>query len=329
MERNSYFDFIRGGVILMVVAIHTFMVTGESRSLQLVQITLREMMNCAVPVFFALSGFFLANKKLDERESRKQFWGKQIPKIYIPCLIWSIPWFLFSLHSFNINVLLKELFLVIICGQSIYYFIAVIIQDYLLLPVLQKKKDSKICLLIIALVSFALVFFTTWLNVVKGLHLPLIVFAGPFPLWLVFFFLGMYLSTVERKYSPWLVLLMSIVALCIQVVETQYLLDCYGGGYGIKLSSFLFSFLFILLLFSKRIENKYVDNKFGKIMGMIGKKSLGIYLSHILISTMIMRFVHIHSWLIMFIIVLFLDFVLLFLSNKILPKKILVLIGFE
>lgn len=329
MERNRYFDFVRGGVILMVVAIHTFMVTGESRSLQLLQITLREIMNCAVPVFFALSGFFLANKKLDDRESRKQFWGKQIPKIYIPCLIWSIPWLLFSLHPFNINVLLKEIILVLICGQSIYYFIAVIIQDYLLLPVLQKKKDSKICLLIIALVSFALVYFTTWLNVIKGRYLPLIVFAGPSPLWLVFFFLGMYLSTTERMYNPWLVFMLSIVALCIQVVETQYLLDHFGGGYGIKLSSFLFSFLFILFLFSKKIENKYVDNKLGKIMGMIGKKSLGIYLSHILISTMIIRFVHIHSWLIMFIIVLFLDFVLLYLSNKILPKKILVLIGFE
>ena len=94
----------------------------------------RQMLNCAVPLFLAISGYFLA-KKQGER-SYARFLKHQIPKIYIPTLIWSLPYW--ALYVWQGNDWMKGMILFLACGFSIYYFIALIIQYYVLLPVLRK-----------------------------------------------------------------------------------------------------------------------------------------------------------------------------------------------
>lgn len=90
-QHIAYFDFLRGAAILMVVAIHTYAGGDFASTEGMVRIIFRQTLNCAVPVFLALSGFFIGQKTLENREQVKLFWKKQIPKVYIPCLIWSIP----------------------------------------------------------------------------------------------------------------------------------------------------------------------------------------------------------------------------------------------
>ena len=65
--RNPYFDFLRGLAICMVVGIHTVPVLtfGES-FLDDLQIIIRQMFNAGVPMFLAISGFFLAKKTIDK-----------------------------------------------------------------------------------------------------------------------------------------------------------------------------------------------------------------------------------------------------------------------
>lgn len=41
----------------------------------------------AVPIFLAISGYFLVNKNLSSKNEILIFWKKQIPKVYIPMLI--------------------------------------------------------------------------------------------------------------------------------------------------------------------------------------------------------------------------------------------------
>ena len=55
--RLSYFDFLRGIAILMVISIHTF-----DNGMVLPDVILRNIMNCAVPIFLAISGYFLGKK---------------------------------------------------------------------------------------------------------------------------------------------------------------------------------------------------------------------------------------------------------------------------
>jgi len=135
-ERNQYYDFLKGMAIIMVVCIHTFAGAGFTSSHELFNTCVRQILNCAVPIFIACSGFFLANKTLSNKETIKCFYKKQISRVYIPCLLWSIPWFLLNLltgHS-----VLKETINLFFCGYSVYYFVILMIQYYLLLPWIQK-----------------------------------------------------------------------------------------------------------------------------------------------------------------------------------------------
>ena len=138
-ERVFWFDFLRGLAILMVVSIHTFAATMQQGSLASdLTILLRQVLNCAVPLFLAISGYFLAKKKSER--SYLQLWKRQIPKVYIPTLIWSLPYL--ALYVWQGHSWLKGIVMFAVCGFSIYYFIALIIQYYLLFPVLQKVKTG-------------------------------------------------------------------------------------------------------------------------------------------------------------------------------------------
>lgn len=149
-QRITYFDFLRGAAILMVVAIHTYPNDGFATPLATTQMLGRQLIGCAVPVFLAISGFFLAHKALDTREERFAFWRRQIPKIYIPCLVWSIPFFALSLagmESFSLGGVALRTVYTLLGGCSIYYFIALIIQCYLLLPWLRtvNRGANSVC----------------------------------------------------------------------------------------------------------------------------------------------------------------------------------------
>ena len=136
----GYFDFIRGLAIMMVVGIHTFPKCTWDDSSDWGLIVVRQILNCAVPIFLALSAFFLTKKTFDSSTAIYSFWKKQIPKVYIPCLIWSLPLFILAIkNGNNFGVETIRLF---ICGYSIYYFIALIIQCYLLLPILTQINKS-------------------------------------------------------------------------------------------------------------------------------------------------------------------------------------------
>lgn len=136
-ERIAWFDFLRGVAILMVVAIHTFAATvGQGEPVDPITVLSRQVLNCAVPLFLAISGYFMAGKSRERSWIR--FWKHQIPKVYIPTLIWSVPYLV--LYLWHGNEWWKGLVLFFMCGFSVYYFIALIIQYYLLLPMLTNVK---------------------------------------------------------------------------------------------------------------------------------------------------------------------------------------------
>lgn len=98
-QRIEYYDFLRGIAIIMVVGIHTFVPYPIEATTGCTSAIVRQILNCAVPIFLALSGLFCGKKLLDNKQTRISFWKKQIPKVYIPALIWSLPYF--ALHVIN------------------------------------------------------------------------------------------------------------------------------------------------------------------------------------------------------------------------------------
>ncbi len=277
-NRVPWFDFLRGVAILMVVAIHTFPtalppqgMAGDGL------IVLRQLLNCAVPLFLAISGYFLIQKS--RQRSYAQFWRRQIPKVYVPALLWSLP-FLALYLFWKGGDWWKGLLLFFVCGFSIYYFIALIIQYYLLLPVLSKVKRGGV------IVSFFITVLATgvvsYLNLVKGCGLSFIASVGPFPVWLVFFTVGVYLGKMrERTYAlwPWFVLL--AVGLALSVLETKWVYPFHHTGYGIKPSTQLYSLAAIVLLFSQRVQAMFTSGgRVFRAFVALGRISFGVYLVH-------------------------------------------------
>ena len=125
-ERIAYFDFLRGIAIMMVVGIHTYTL-GEDSTL------VRQLLNTAVPLFIAISGYFLSQKKMENKADYISFLKRQLPKVYLPVLVWSLP--LYALALYSGSSIIKQTILLLGCGISIYYFVAFIMQCYVVLPI--------------------------------------------------------------------------------------------------------------------------------------------------------------------------------------------------
>ena len=133
MKRNEYFDFLRGVAIIFVVGIHAYSTKGSDCAIiHYGNIVLRQIFNCAVPLFLAISVYFLGKVDLDTKQQRLSFWKKQIHKLYIPCLIWSLLYFDNELFQ-NASLAIKSLATLFLCGFGVFYFVMVIILMYLFL----------------------------------------------------------------------------------------------------------------------------------------------------------------------------------------------------
>lgn len=323
--RIPYFDFLRGIAILMVVSIHTFELFAiEDNIWGEIKIFLGQIIQCAVPIFIAISGFFLAQKQV----SYIPFLKRQIPKIYIPLLIWSLPYYINALNS-GYNLLVATV-IYLFCGFSIYYFIALIIQFYILSPILYKFNNRGgvffACLITIIAVSFV----AHKLNI-EGDHIPLILYAGPFPVWLAFFSIGMWLGDKKsRNYniSPWIWTI--IISLLLSYITTKISVPFQNRVVGMKLSTHVYSFAAIMLLFSERAQ-KFLssNNPVFRFFTRIGSISFGIYLTHMYIIAFLVREHFIWGWFIDTAIVLLSTAFLILLFEKVLPPKITKYLGFR
>ena len=142
--RIRYFDFLRGAAIIMVVFIHCLGYSYTYSTITLPVIAARNLMNVAVPLFLAISGYFLAAKQM-ENGGYIVFLKKQIPRVYIPVLFCSLAYLFVDLKNGHVLGAVLKYFT---CSYSIYYFVAVIVQCYLLLWILQKHLSKKVLILL-------------------------------------------------------------------------------------------------------------------------------------------------------------------------------------
>lgn len=328
-NRNLYFDFLRGVAIIMVVGIHSISNTqpGFTYIEDICTVLLRMALNCAVPIFLAISGFFIASKKIKTSGEHILFLKRQIPKIYIPCLVFSFPLLVLGIITNESNLLLS-IAVYFLCGFSVYYFIALIIQYYILLPLITRfnKSGGVILSSVISIISIILV---TYLQKVKSYSLPLLIYAGPAPLWIIFFVMGVYFFSSNRNYSIIGPLILTITGFGLQILEYIFWLDKGQYALGIKLSSFIFSAGVIWLIFSHKIEKLYVENIFLKAIRWIGGISFGIYLLHCYIIAAIGKILPSIGWIERWAIVLCLTALVIWIVKLISPQLSKKYLGFR
>ena len=315
-ERVDYFDFLRGLAIMMVVGIHTYTLGEDST-------VVRQLLNTAVPLFIAISGYFLSQKKMENKDDYLSFLKKQLPKVYLPVLVWSLP--LYALALYSGSSIIKQTILLLGCGISIYYFVAFIMQCYVVLPVINNciSRNKRGGVIVSCLISFAWIAGVVYMNTIQGEGIPLILYAGPLPCWLMFFVLGVMIGhKPERNYSIILPMVISILGFILSVIESDYLLDHYGKGVGIKPSSYIYSAGMIFLMFSNKVEK--LVSRTGIIYRLfiwIGSLSFSIYLIHRYFVSFLAKRLTIDSWLLQWSLALFLTVVFILIIRKLLPTK--------
>lgn len=341
-SRNTYFDFLRGIAIVMVVLIHT-----SAHAQFFCTVTwdfLRNILNPAVPIFFAISGFFLVKKDVSSFTKYFNFLKVHALRIYVPTLIFSIPWLALVIKKSGLKLWQLRAFFT--CDFSVYYFIFVIIQLYALLPMFTKIYRGGVTICALISVGSLLI----WVYAMHSLTCDtgLVFRAGWAPLWVAFFALGAYLRKINRNYKINYWIIGAIVFFVLSVFETIFL-DISGinaGGAGTrKLSSYAYSFCLIVVLFSTAAEQffgkfanvyncktgtKILSHKIAKIIYnmfvQLGIYSFGIYLVHCYFITFAImpKF----SWALSAIFTLTYSAMFIWASKKIFKERLKKFIGF-
>lgn len=312
-ERNAYFDVLRAIAIILVVANHTtpVVVGGAIVTLRFVKIN--------VPLFLAISGFFIGGKSINCRNDYFSFLKKQLPRVYIPLLLFSLPYIFkngINLHS----IVGRTVMSVMGVAMYPYYFVFLIAQLYLLLPLYQ--KNDKKTLWLSCLLSFATVGVVTYYNGYKSADLPLYLFAGLFPLLNIFFAQGCYYNKNGRTYSIKPLMWILPLTLALSCVE-DWFWRTYYTSCGMTVTAFMFILPAIKLLFSEKVEllcNRYKNTWLYCGFAKIGRVSFTVFLLHVyIIQLLSSNHLFTGIWFVNVFLVVFVTTAIVLLLEKLLP----------
>ena len=119
-----------------------------------------------------------------------------------------------------------------------------------------------------------------------------------------------------------------IIGLVLSITETYFLNINYGGGFGIKPSSFIYSLGVIMFLLTPMIKEGYKNNKFNSVISYVGGLSFGIYLIHYFIIDIGDRLLPFNSWSVSWIIVMIFSSLVVIVVRAVFPRNISKYLGF-
>lgn len=193
--------------------------------------------------------------------------------------------------GYSAALIFKSLLNYFLCGYSVYYFIILIIECYLLAPWLVRHNDRR-TLKLVAAISVVATCGLEYIRFWRGLELPLIV-RGSFIILLLFFYMGVYLSRCSIDYSLRIPVAMMTVGLILGLCHTYvlaaapYVCTMHVGQ---KVTLYLFDAGFILFCMSSKVERWYRDNHATRLILRIGEISFGIYFTHVYLIFLADRF---------------------------------------
>ena len=279
-DRNTYFDVLRGAAIIGVVGIHTIPSAIDYNSLMgFLMVALRQFIGCSVPLFVAISGYFLGRKKIGNWSTYFHFLKDRLLVIYFPMLIWSFPDFMMRLGDGGSA--LHYMMSWLTGNIHVFYFVMLIMECYMVLPLLTNINMGGG---VVVFISALFVTLFTYMNHFGHENIPMIVY-GSLPSFIGFFSLGCYAGQCGYDISLPKILLLIFIMLGWSVAETYWFHD-YGNpsrALGFKLSVQSYSFVLIVFLLSKNIIKLSCTSLAGYWLAQIGCHSFTIYLTHMLV----------------------------------------------
>lgn len=304
MNRDYYIDSIKGLIIFFMIFGHTFPYFSHS----FFGITWRELFSITVPMFVAISGYFTANK-LGLRDNGK-FWRSHVLKIYVPCLIWSLPFINYTNPTF---LDIARLFL---CDYSIYYYAFILLQLYAV-PYLFKQREVSLKLLIwTTLLAIIWFFGIIWITKIQGIQMLSIFRMGLLPGYLCFYCLGAYIRQNNMQLRrKWLYIIAFILALAGCTAEF-YFLQHLGHTYrGIKCCTIVMAMIGITGFLTWHPTVK------PNLLSVVGRNSYAYYLIHIHFLVMFEAWIARTSWVISSLLIFIATTIVIYILRWILRER--------
>jgi peptidoglycan/LPS O-acetylase OafA/YrhL len=271
-------------------------------------VVMQQLALFSVPAFLFISGFFIAYAARGSRPTLS--W--KVVRARVANLLW--PYLVWSLVIFVGDALEGKTYAWgrylggIVLGRAVgaYFFIPLIIQFYLLSPILVPlaKHRSRILLISLALVQLLVIGLLYYHKF--GGQLPSLPDNWPWaPVWWAFYFpLGVVCGFYRTRLKQWLarakwVLLIAVAAFGIlSIFEAEWLYFATGdfdwSHASFKLSSCLYAVAFILSFLAW--DTRSVP--FARFLNQLGGMSYGIYLLHPKSMEIVARVVyHVAPWL--------------------------------
>lgn len=133
-NKNRYFQFLRGILIICVVFIHT-MYKNTNPSINYINIGLRCLVNFCVAIFVFISAYFV--KKIGENP--KEYIFSRFKRLIIPLLIWNLLYFIFEIVTGTDIIRSIKNFAIFNSAAQLYYVI-VLFQLVVLTPLILKYE---------------------------------------------------------------------------------------------------------------------------------------------------------------------------------------------
>jgi surface polysaccharide O-acyltransferase-like enzyme len=282
---------------------------------------IRQLCVFSVPAFLFISGFFISYAARGNQNTltRKVIFTK-ILYLLIPYAIWSLIVFLMDYFFGETYTPIEYLRRLLTGGAlGLYFFIPVLCWLYLLSPLIVNavKANWKLTLIVsflIQLITVSFRYFSLYKIEFPGLDFLLGVtpFWSPF-IFNFFFVLGVIIGLRLSEFRDWvtrsmgLILTLLPITAILNIIEADYLLQSTQEHWGAYQESITFHLYGIsaILVFLGLAKLPYI-----KKITVLSNKTYGIYLSHMIIMTVLAKFIYhyapqILSYQLIFMLVLF------------------------
>lgn len=248
------------------------------------------MLSAAVPGFIFLSGLKLSLKPITDY---KKFYLRRVTSVLIPYLIWMPIYYYFSWKlNYYTEIGVKDFFIKLADGTSTahFYFIIVILQFYIMMPLWQlitKKLPPVQVIIACALITF---WSQAWLPVLaenNGWNMVLTndrLFTNYLLAWACGCYCGAYYKKATKNIKRFRVLFYAafVIMTIIDQMFVHYVNrtgEIYLQLYYVN-SIYVMSAIFALMAFMLRFEKKHI---MGKFTALLDRSSYYIYLVHLLV----------------------------------------------
>ena len=292
-------NFIRSLAIFLVIVIHA---SAEQPTLYQLSYgsawwtvnIYNSLARCSVPLFIITSGFLLLEaSKLKEPNS--VFLKKRLLRIIPPLIFWATIYFAWRYFADGESITLATIYTDLLSGNEYFHFpfIYLLFGLYLITPILRPAMaySSEKTVKYIIILSFTGVGIVSFINLFIFFNLaPSLFIFGSFA---GYFVLGFYLPKLNSK--PYKLYGLFIGGFIWTAVGT-WILTLKNGG---QLNQFFYDYsqlnvimmsIAVFLLLSQ-LPSKWLDNhsKACKLINLIGRNTLAIYLFHVIVLLALQR----------------------------------------